>query len=454
MPIAYDFKTGYPPADLIPRERLSAITARIIESGRGWQYGGDLQGKLPIREQVAHFLSDLSGVPVLPDQLMITNGALAGIDIACRTFTQPGDVVVVENPTFYYIVGQMKMSHVEVVGVPLASDGIDLTALAALADQYGERLKLVYSIPSFHNPTGINATNRAALAQLAAARDFIVLEDATYQPLYYGAPPPPLLKTYDTSGHVVTVASVSKVLMPSLRFGWLWAQPDQVRAFKQFKGDGAPSTFTAEIVADCIASGMFADQVEQARALYARKHERMVAALDRHAPPWLDWTAPGGGYFIWATLPEPLTAAQVLPLARERGVDLFRGSDCYVNPPARPRSAAVLRHARRRADRTGRRRPLRCARGCPRGRVANVVFVSPQPRVLGRGVGGEGLARPPLRLRRFLIRLPDAVFGRVDHVGTVPRFDRAAMLVDDVSRHQRLEQPHPRQQDAEVIQLS
>ena len=333
MPIVYDFKTGYPPVDLIPRERLSAITARIIESGRGWQYGGDLQGKLPYRQQVARFLSDLYGVGVTPDQLLITPGALAGIDIACRAFTRPGDVVVVENPTFYYVVGLLKMSHIEVVGVPLTPDGIDLEALAALADQYGERLRLVYSIPSFHNPTGINATNRAALARLAAERDFVVLEDATYQPLYYGAPPPPLLKTYDTSGHVVTVASVSKVLMPSLRFGWLWAQPDQMQAFKQFKGDGAPSTFTAEIVADFIASGFFAEQVDQARALYARKHERMVAALDRYAPAWLDWSAPEGGYFIWATLPEPLTAAQLLPLAHERGVALFRGSDCYVNPP-------------------------------------------------------------------------------------------------------------------------
>ncbi len=333
MPTVYDFKTGYPPLELIPRERLSAITARIIELGRGWQYGGALQGKLPIREQVAHFLSDLSGIDVPPDQLMITNGALAGIDIACRSFTRPGDVVVVENPTFYYVVRLLAMSHVEVVGVPLTAEGIDLEALAKLADQYGERLKLVYSIPSFHNPTGINATNRAALALLAAERDFIVLEDATYQPLYYGAPPPPLLKTYDTSGHVVTTASVSKVLMPSLRFGWLWAQPDQVELFKQFKGDGAPSTFTAEIVADYIASGLFAEQVERARALYARKHDRMIAALDRHAPTWLDWSAPGGGYFIWATLPEPLTAAQVLPLAHDRGVDVFRGSDCYVNPP-------------------------------------------------------------------------------------------------------------------------
>lgn len=333
MSIAYDFKTGYPPLELIPREHLSAITARIIESGRGWQYGGELQGKLPIRQQVARFLTDLYGIDVLPDQLMITTGALAGIDIACRTFTRLGDVVVVEDPTFYYVVGLLKMSHIEVVGVPLTAEGIDLEALAKLADQYGERLKLVYSIPSFHNPTGINATNRAGLARLAAERDFIVLEDATYQPLYYGAPPPPLVKTHDASGHVVTVASVSKVLMPSLRFGWLWAQPEQVQMLKRFKGDGAPSTFTAEIVADSIASGMFAEQVDRARALYARKHDLIIAALDRHAPAWLDWSAPGGGYFIWATLPEPLTAAQVLPLAQARGVDVFRGSDCYVNPP-------------------------------------------------------------------------------------------------------------------------
>ncbi len=334
MTILYDLKTGYPGIDLVPRERLSALAAEVLGSGRGWQYGGDLLGILAIREQIARFLSEVSGVPVAPDEVMMTNGAIAATDLICRALTQPGDVVVAEDPTFYFIVNVLRMSHVEVVGVPLCAEGIDLDALESLCDRYGERLRVVYAIPSFQNPTGITATheNRAALAALAQRRNFIVIEDSTYQLLYYDAPPPPYLKTYDTSGHVITVGSMSKLVMPALRLGWIWAQREQLQTLKRFKDD-AGSALIAEMVADYIRSGEFAGQVAYARQLYAGKYARMVAALDRHAPDWLDWSAPGGGFFVWARLPEPLTAARLESFAQERGVKFFAGKNCYVNPP-------------------------------------------------------------------------------------------------------------------------
>src|SRR3954451_15445248 len=171
----YDLKTGYPDINLVPRERISEITAEVLRSGRGWQYGGDLQGTLATREPLARFISEVSGVSVTPDEIMITGGALTAIDILCRSLTQPGDVVVVEDPTFYFVAQVIRMSHVEVVSVPLTSEEIDLDALAALCDRYGERLKVVYAIPSFQNPTGITATNRAGLADLARQRNFTVI---------------------------------------------------------------------------------------------------------------------------------------------------------------------------------------------------------------------------------------------------------------------------------------
>lgn len=329
----YDLKTGYPAMEIVPRDRLSELTAQVLGSGRGWQYGGDLRGILAVREQIARFLSETSPVTVTPDELMMTGGAIAATDLVCRAVTQPGDVVVVEDPTFYYMVGILGMSHVEVVGVPLCDEGIDLDALKSLVARYGERLKLVYAIPSFQNPTGITATNRAALAEMARQHNFYVLEDSTYQLLYYGGtPPPPYLKTYDDSGHVITVGTMSKLVMPALRLGWVWAQPEQIQAFKEFKDD-AGSALVAEVVADYMRSGEFSGQVERARQLYTRKHDRVVAALDRYAPDWLDWSAPGGGFFIWATMPEPLTATKLLPFAREREVSFFAGRDCYANAP-------------------------------------------------------------------------------------------------------------------------
>lgn len=330
--ILYDLKVGYPNIELVPRDRLSEIQAEVLRSGRGWQYGGDLQGSYATREQIAQFLTDTSGIPVTPGELMMTNGAIVATDLICRAFTQPGDVVVVEDPTFYFIVNILKMNHVDVVGVPLGDEGIDLDALQALIDRYGERLRLVYTIPSFQNPTGITATNRAALAEMARRHDFTLIEDSTYQLLYYDAPPPQYLKSYDETGHVVTIGTMSKLLMPALRLGWVWAQPEQIDRLKAFKDD-AGSKLIAETVADFMRTGEFTQQVERARQLYTRKHNRVVTALDRHAPDWLDWSAPGGGFFIWATLPEPLTAAWLEPFAQQHDVKFFAGRGCYVTAP-------------------------------------------------------------------------------------------------------------------------
>src|SRR5450432_1220387 len=122
MTILYDLKTGYPDMKLVPRQRLGEITAEVLRSGRGWQYGGDLLGIRVAREQIARWLSEVSRVSVTPDELMITGGALTAIDIVCHTFTQPGDVVVVEDPTFYFVTHVLRMSHTEVVGVPLGAD--------------------------------------------------------------------------------------------------------------------------------------------------------------------------------------------------------------------------------------------------------------------------------------------------------------------------------------------
>jgi 2-aminoadipate transaminase len=334
MTIQYNLKAGYPNGQLVPRERLSQITAEVLRSGRGWQYGGDLMGSFALREQMAQFLGAQSGTGITPNDLMITSGALTGIDILCRALTRPGDVIAVEDPTFFFVVQVLRMSHVEIVGVPLGDEGIDLDGLQALADKYGKRFRLVYAIPSFQNPTGITATdaNRAALAEMARKNDFYVIEDSTYQMLYYDAPPPPYLKTYDDSDHIITVGSMSKLIMPALRSGWIWAKAEQVKSFADWKDD-AGSALTSEMVADYIRLGEFADQVEHARNLYAHKHDHVVELLDRHAPDWLDWSAPGGGFFIWATLPDGLTASMVEPLARERGVSFMPGRDCYVQPP-------------------------------------------------------------------------------------------------------------------------
>jgi len=336
MTLVYDLKTGYPTSEIAPLEHLSQIAAAVIASGKGFQYGGSLHGHEEARQGIAAFLSTALNVPCRMENLILTTGALTAIDMVCRTLTQPGDVVIVEDPTFFFAVDLLRMSHCEVVGVPMIDGGLDLERLREVIMAHAGRVKLVYTIPSFQNPTGItsSAAHRAELVQMAETLNFHILEDMTYQTLYYEAPPPPPLKAYDEGqGRVITVGSLSKVLMPSLRFGWIWATTAQNNAFIRFKSDASSSRLAAEIVAEFMRNAPFEEQVARVRALYRRKHAIFVEALTEFAPDWLGWSVPNGGFFVWATLPQDVTLMNVLRLAHARGLDVFPGRASYVTPP-------------------------------------------------------------------------------------------------------------------------
>ena len=131
----YDLRTGYPNTSiLVPHERLASMAQQLLSSDKATQYGGDLQGPIYAREQIAKFLSEHSSRTANPDDLVITSGAIAATDLACRTVTRPGDVVVVEDPTFYYMINILKISRIDVVAAPMTPQGLDLDALSDLIE--------------------------------------------------------------------------------------------------------------------------------------------------------------------------------------------------------------------------------------------------------------------------------------------------------------------------------
>ncbi len=331
--VNYDLNLGYPDLAVVPKELLADLTREIVCSNRGLQYGGDLRGVSFAREAVSRFLSDRTGDPVQPSELMITCGSLQGIDIACRSLTQPGDVVLVESPTFFFAINLLRMSHVELVGVPMRQDGIDLDRLQEVIERHSPRL--MYTIPSYQNPTGICATaeNRKQLVALAQKHHFVLLEDTAYQFLNFGAPPPPMLKHYDQgSGHVVTVGTFSKLVAPSLRQGWTWATPEQIDLFANYKDDASASTLTCELITEYLRRGGMDQQIAFLQDFYGRKCARMAKAMAEHFPDWVSWTIPDGGFFVWVTLPERLSAKELRTAALARGVDFMLGQGCFVEP--------------------------------------------------------------------------------------------------------------------------
>jgi 2-aminoadipate transaminase len=331
--INYDLNLGYPDLAVVPKELLADLTRELVCSNRGLQYGGDLRGVQPVREAVSGFLSEHTGDAIQPSELMITVGSLQAIDIACRTLTKPGDVVLVESPTFFFALNLLRMSHVELVGVPMCPDGIDLERLQDVIERRSPRL--MYTIPSYQNPTGICATaeNRKQLVALAQKHNFVLLEDTAYQFLSFAEPAPPMLKHYDEgSGHVVTVGTFSKLVAPSLRQGWMWATQQQIDLFTGYKSDASASTLTCELITEYLRRGGIDQQIVFLQDFYRRKCACMAKAMAEHFPDWASWTIPDGGFFVWVTLPEHISVKNLRTAAHARGVDFMPGLGCFTEP--------------------------------------------------------------------------------------------------------------------------
>lgn len=333
--IRYDLKTGYPDLALVPREKLSALATELFTRDVPLQYPGHMVGDMWTCEQLAHFITETSTCTVTPDEIQITAGAINGTDQLCRYLTKPGDIVLVENPTFYWIIHKLELSHVEVMGVPMQSDGIDLDALEALCKEHGDRISMFYAIPAFQNPTGIcySEANRRKLLDLAHKYDFTIVEDATYQYLYFDAPPPPMIRELDDSGRVIALGSTAKLVMPSLRIGWTWSTPQQAQEIAVYK-TAVTSTINSQMLAELIARDEFMPQIHHAQSICRRKHDIMVDVLQELAPDWLDYKVPNGGYFVWATLPDGITATEVLAAANAAGVDFAEGKRAFVRGEA------------------------------------------------------------------------------------------------------------------------
>ncbi|MEM6284571.1 MAG: PLP-dependent aminotransferase family protein [Chloroflexota bacterium] len=334
----YDLRSGYPHMDLIQRDLLTNIMADLMQRDVALQYTFDRAGDPWSREQLAAWMNTQQETPVLPDELHITAGAIPAIDQIARYSTKAGDIILVENPTFYYLISKLELNHCEVMGVPMEADGADLNALEDLCRQHGERISMFYCIPTYHNPTGYtySAEKRRALVELAEKYNFTICEDSTYQMLYFDENdlPPPLIREFDTeSGRVITAGSFNKLILPALRVGWIWGKTEQAEGIKAAK-TAVTSAFMSQIVGELIVRDEMNQMLDTARKFYGDKYSLMVDALRANAPEWLQWVEPNGGYFIWLTLPEELTATDVYAATEAEGVTFLPGRNAFVRGDA------------------------------------------------------------------------------------------------------------------------
>ncbi len=325
------FGNGAPAADLYPLERLQAGAQQAwAHAGDALDYG-EVAGYLELRQLIADRMANQRAPGIDPDRIMVTSGSQQGIDFAAKLMLDPGDLIVVEGPTYIGAMQAFDAYEPEYLTVPVDDQGLDVAELARRLDRADRAPKFVYTIPTFQNPTGFTMTvaRRQALIALARERAMLVLEDDPYGEIYFDAPPePPLVAS--APDHVIYLGTFSKTIAPGIRVGWLVAPADLIGMLVMAKE--AADIHGDRIIMRTIfnaASGFLDEHVSEAREVYRSRREAMLSSLDEQMPPGVTWSHPGGGFFVWVTLPPGFDSEVFLPFAAERGVAFLPGAYFY-----------------------------------------------------------------------------------------------------------------------------
>ncbi|MBC8450022.1 MAG: PLP-dependent aminotransferase family protein [Chloroflexi bacterium] len=341
---AIPFVYGHPDPDLLPVEKIIAATERALRArGRlALQYGPE-QGYGPLLDYLIGKVERDEGLRIARANIMLCAGAAQGLDTVARLFARPGDVVLVEAPSYHEAIGTLRDHPVELRQSPIDDHGLVVEALAEQLDalsRAGRRVAFLYTIPTFQNPAGITLTveRRKALVELAVERGLLLVEDDVYRDLCFeGRVPPSLFELAGERG-VIRLGSFSKILAAGLRLGWIIAEAEVIRRMVGcgLKGnEGGANPFVAHVVSAFCQEGWLEPHIAQLVARYRARRDALLKALEQEMPDGVHWTRPTGGFFLWLTLPEPLEAEAVLAEATERGVLFAPGVRFFAEPSGR-----------------------------------------------------------------------------------------------------------------------
>jgi 2-aminoadipate transaminase len=336
------FAPGYPAPDTFPWDEFSAIAAELLGSREpGVLQYGPTRGYRPLLDAITSIMAH-RGIATKLEDLLVTTGSQQGLDLVARVLVDPGDVILVELPTYVGAIAAFRNLQASLVGVPQEADGIDLAALDATWERLrreGRRVKFLYVVPNFQNPTGllIGLAKRQRLLEWAERRDVLIVEDDPYSELYFEdsaskADVRPI-KTDDTNGRVIYLSSFSKTLAPGFRVAWIAAAPALAAKFEMAKqaGDLLTGSLDQRLVYEACRRGVLDRQLPVLRAHYARKRDVMETALRRELGTAVSWPKPKGGFFLWLTFAQGLDADKMIPRAVEHGVIYVAGEAFYVN---------------------------------------------------------------------------------------------------------------------------
>ena len=329
MPDIVSFAGGFPDPETFPRERVATLFEEFVASGEAnaFQYA-PTRGLAGTLDVLAGRLEQLEGRRPAEDELLVTSGAIEALELVTKSFLDPGDLVVVEGPTYLGAIQAFRSFEATLEAVPLDEQGLDVEELESRL-RGGLRPKLVYTIPDHQNPAGVTlaADRREPLVELARRYGFLVVEDVAYRELGFSGETLPSLWSI-APDVVVQAGTTSKTFFPGVRLGWAVGPPDvatRLVAAKQ-NTDQCAGALGQRLFEESVRRGWVDEQLVRSRALYRRKSERLLAALERRLPGESTWTRPRGGFFSWLTLPQGTSSAELARRAAEGGVGIVPGT--------------------------------------------------------------------------------------------------------------------------------
>ena len=325
--------SGLFPADDF-RKALQEVLRRDGTEALGY---GDRTGYPPLRAKIAHVLTS-QGIPTHPDHVLITSGSQQALALVAQLLLRPGDVVLVESPTYFGAIELFRSLDVRLLGVPLDEQGMQVEQVEETLRS--GRPRLIYTIPTFQNPTGacMSGQRRRQLVALADRYNVPILEDDFVGDLRYEGRAQPALKALDPGGRVIYTSTFSKMLMPGLRVGFLVASGpvyERLLACKRVT-DLATSDLMQRALEAYITVGRYQAHLRRACQMYRRRRDAMLDALSRHLPAGVRYFPPQGGLFVWLQLPGGLSANKLYPVAAEEGVTFVPGSLFFPAERAQP----------------------------------------------------------------------------------------------------------------------
>jgi 2-aminoadipate transaminase len=340
----YDFDQGLPDPDLYPVQLLAQYFAEVLATdGRdacnyfSRRNGQDMTyGHVGLRAAIAEWLTAAEGCS-LPrggllsaDNVLLANGSTNGIAMAINAFLGPGDALIVEELSYPYAAQFARAAGAAVLTVPVGGEGMkvdQLPAVFAAARRQGLRPRLVYTVATFHSPTGtvLPAAQRRRLIEMSREAGAVVLDDNCYYHLWYGERPPASLLALDDGATVIQSGSFSKYLAPGLRMAWLAGESGLIARIAAARQDFAVSQLTARVVERYVREGELDRHLAKLREAYGAKRGTAERALTEHCGQWVDFAAPCGGFYFWLSVHPEVDFDQAMAGAQHRGVGFRPG---------------------------------------------------------------------------------------------------------------------------------